>query len=147
MRIVGYATLSGPPDVGEVSIHQRRPSHQPDMKMGTLADIKVNDPSKAHIFMKHAGTGLPQNFAPKQFLEQRMSKIHEVGGGDSSRINQSDRSFGSPNNKRNAHQQNQMIDEIDSHSIVQFGEGQDWCLYMFGGYINNKFLSNRIFKI
>ena len=26
MRIVGYATLSGPPDVGEVSIHQRRPS-------------------------------------------------------------------------------------------------------------------------
>ena len=40
-----------------------------------------------------------------------------------------------------------MIDEIDSHSVVQFGEGTDWCLYMFGGYINNRFLSNRIFKI
>ena len=54
------------------------------MKMGTLANIKVNDP-KNHMLIKHAGTGIPQNFAPK-FLEQRMSKIHDVGG-DSSRIN------------------------------------------------------------
>lgn len=39
------------------------------------------------------------------------------------------------------------IDEIESHTIVQFGDDLNMKVYMFGGYINNMYISNRMFLL
>ena len=39
------------------------------------------------------------------------------------------------------------LDEIESHTIVQFGTDINMKIYMFGGYINNAYSSNRMFTL
>ena len=40
-----------------------------------------------------------------------------------------------------------ILSEIESHTIVQFGIDSNMKIYMFGGYINNTYSSNRMLTI
>jgi len=40
-----------------------------------------------------------------------------------------------------------LLENIDSHTAVAIGEGRDFRVYIFGGFINFDFLSNRMFVL